>query len=199
MRWIGASALVVLGLVTGARAHRLDEYLQATLIGVTRDGVDVEIRLTPGVAMLPAWMSVVDGDRDGRISAEEERAYADRVGREVSLEVDGVAVPLRLVSSEFPAMETMRDGLGTVAVKLHAESRGRRVRFENHHLPQLSVYLVNCLAAPGLSVGRQVRDEAQKSIAFEYSFGGADWKWAGMWLAGAMGLVLAIRMVWVRR
>ena len=43
MSRIGVSALLALGLGGGAAAHRLDEYLQATLIGVTRDGTDVEI------------------------------------------------------------------------------------------------------------------------------------------------------------
>jgi hypothetical protein len=36
MRRTGVSALLVLGLVGPASAHRLDEYLHATLIGVTR-------------------------------------------------------------------------------------------------------------------------------------------------------------------
>lgn len=49
---MGLGVVLALSLVRGAAAHRLDEYLQATLIGVTRDGIDVEIRLTPGVAML---------------------------------------------------------------------------------------------------------------------------------------------------
>ena len=47
------------------------------------------------------------------------------------------------------------------------------MRFENRHLAQVGAYLVNCLAAPsdGLVVRRQARDEAQRSIDFEYSFG----------------------------
>ena len=68
MRRMGVSALLALSLAGGAAAHRLDEYLQATLIGVTRDGVEVEIQLTPGVAMLPVLMAVIDQDGDGRIS-----------------------------------------------------------------------------------------------------------------------------------
>jgi hypothetical protein len=71
MRRMGVSVLLALSLIGGAAAHRLDEYLQATLIGVTRDGIDVEIQLTPGVAMLPVLMAVIDQDRDGRISREK--------------------------------------------------------------------------------------------------------------------------------
>ena len=204
MKRMGVSVLLALSLAGGAAAHRLDEYLQATLIGVTRDGIDVEIRLTPGVGMLPVWMAVVDEDRDGRISPGEERSYVGRVTREVELRVDGERAPLSLIESSFPTLEAMREGLGTIVIKLHTTRIGHELRFENRHLPQVSVYLVNCLAAPseGLVVGRQDRDEAQKSIAFPYSFGGgavsgprAAWVAPGpLWLA-AFGTLLMIRMV----
>jgi len=118
MRRMGVSALLALSLVGSAAAHRLDEYLQATLIGVTRDGIDVEIHLTPGVAMLPVLMAVIDQDSDGRISSEEERAYVGRVAREVELRVDGVRAPLSLIDSNFPTLEAMREGLGTIGMKL---------------------------------------------------------------------------------
>src|SRR5947209_20373732 len=130
MRRMGVSALLALSLVGCAAAHRLDEYLQATLIGVTRDGVDVEIHLTPGVAMLPVLMSVIDQDRDGRISPVEERAYADRVLREVELQVDGAAAPLTLIASEFPSLEAMREGLGTIGIKLRTARSGPRLHFD---------------------------------------------------------------------
>ena len=200
---MGVSALLALSLVGGAGAHRLDEYLQATLIGVTRDGIDVEIRLTPGVAMLPVWMAAIDQDRDGRISPGEERAYVGRVVREVELRVDGVAAPLRLMESNFPTVEAMREGLGTIVIKLRTARSGHQLRFENRHLPQVSAYLVNCLAAPsdGLVVGRQERDEAQRSIEFEYSFGaGAVPGLRAVWIAlgplwpAAMGMLLVVRM-----
>jgi hypothetical protein len=203
MRRIGVSALLALSLAGGAAAHRLDEYLQATLIGVTRDAIDVEIRLTPGVAMLPALMAVIDRDRDGRISAGEERAYVGRVAREVELRVDGVAAPLRLIESNFPTVEAMREGLGTIVIKLRTVRSGHELRFENRHLPQVSAYLVNCLAAPsdGLVVGRQERDEAQRSIEFEYSFGAgavpgprAAWIGPGPFWPGAIGMLLVARM-----
>src|SRR5580658_4666732 len=97
MRRIGMTVLLALSLAGGAAAHRLDEYLQATLIGVTPDGIDVQIQLTPGVAMLPVLMAVIDRDRDGRISPEEEQAYVGQVAREVELQVDGVPARLSLI------------------------------------------------------------------------------------------------------
>ena len=196
MRRMAAIAVLAMSLAGGAAAHRLDEYLQATLIGVTRDAIEVEIRLTPGVAMLPVWMAVVDQDRDGRISAEEERDYVRRVAREVELRVDGVAAPLSLIESSFPALEAMQEGLGTIAIKLRAARRGHELRFENRHLPQVSAYLVNCLAAPsdGLVVRKQARDEAQRSIEFEYSFSGG--AVPESWLAG-IGVLLLARMAYL--
>ena len=140
MTRMGVSALLLLILSGSAAAHRLDEYLQATLIGVTREGVDLEIQLTPGVAMLPVLMAVIDQDRDGRISSEEERAYSGRVAREVELRVDGVPAPLSLIESKFPAIAAMREGLGTIRIKLRAARSGHELRFENRHLPQASVY-----------------------------------------------------------
>ncbi len=147
MRRLRASALLALILTGGADAHRLDEYLQATLIGVTPDGTDLEIQLTPGVAMLPVLMAMIDQDRDGRISPAEERAYVSRVARDVELRVDGVPAPLSLIESTFPTLEAMRVGLGTIRMKLRTARHGQQLRFENRHLPQVSAYLVNCLAA----------------------------------------------------
>jgi hypothetical protein len=195
--------LLALGLIGGTSAHRLDEYLQATLIGVTRDGTDLEIQLTPGVAMLPVLMAVIDQDRDGRISPEEERVYVGRVAREVDLRVDGIPAQLLLMESKFPTIEAMREGLGTIRMKLRTARSGHELRFENRHLPQISAYLVNCLAGPsdGLVVGPQVRDEAQRSIEFDYSFGvdavaqpRAAWITPGSFWPAGIGLLLAGRM-----
>jgi hypothetical protein len=203
MRRLTVRVLLALSLIGCAAGHRLDEYLQATLIGVTPEGTDVEIQLTPGVAMLPVLMAVIDQDRDGRISPGEEQTYVGRVTRELELRLDGVPAPLSMIESKFPSLEAMREGLGTIVMKLRSARGGRELRFENRHLPQVSAYLVNCLADPaaGLVVRRQQRDEAQRSIEFEYSFGagavsGPRVAWIALepfWPA-AIGMLLLIRM-----
>jgi len=197
MKRMAVAVLFAISLSGDAAAHQLDEYLQATLIGVTRDGIDVEIQLTPGVAVLPMLMAVIDRDRDGRISVEEERVYAARVAREVELRVDGVPAALSLMESTFPALEAMRQGLGTIRMKLRATRTGHTLRFENRHLPQISAYLVNCLAAPadGLVVSGQERDEAQRSIVFEYSFGAGAAPGPLAASIAALGMLLVARMV----
>jgi len=197
MKRMAVAVLFAISLSGDAAAHQLDEYLQATLIGVTRDGIDVEIQLTPGVAVLPMLMAVIDRDRDGRISVEEERVYAARVAREVELRVDGVPAALSLMESTFPALEAMREGLGTIRMKLRATRTGHTLRFENRHLPQISAYLVICLAAPadGLVVSGQERDEAQRSIVFEYSFGAGAAPGPLAASIAALGMLLVARMV----
>ncbi len=159
-------------LAPGAAAHRLDEYLQGTLIELKRGSIGIELQLVPGVAVLPAVMAAIDLDRDGRISAAEERAYGERVLRDLELRVDGAAVKLSLGEVQFPSQDSLHEGLGRIRITMQAKASGHSVRFENRHLPQISVYLVNCLASPGdgLTVTKQVRDEAQGWITIEYSF-----------------------------
>src|SRR5438552_3510716 len=81
----------------------------------------------------------------------------------------------------------MGEGLGAIRVKLRTARTGHELRFENRHLPQVSVYLANCLAAPSdrLVATRQKRDEVQRSIEFEYSFS-ADGAASGVDGAGAI-------------
>lgn len=174
MKRVVASIVLAVSFAGGVAAHRLDEYLQATLIGVTRDGVDVEINLTPGVAVLPAVLSAIDRNHDGRISPDEEQAYAAEVLRDVELQVDGKSVPLRLTGRQFPSLQAMSEGLGTIRLNMRADRAGHELRFENRHMSGVSVYLVNCLASrdDGLLAGKPERDEAQRSIRFSYSFAG---------------------------
>lgn len=84
-----AAAAIFLFLATAASAHRLDEYLQATLISVEKDHVQASMRLIPGVAVSSAVIPSIDSNGDGVISDAEQRAYAERVVGDLSLSVDG--------------------------------------------------------------------------------------------------------------
>ena len=77
-----ASAMILLA-ATPACAHRLDEYLQATTIALEKDRIQAQIRLTPGVAVFPIVFADIDRDADGVVSAAEQRAYAERVLRDL--------------------------------------------------------------------------------------------------------------------
>ncbi len=181
-----AGLLVALILATSASAHRLDEYLQATLLGLTRTGVDVEIQLTPGIAVFPSVLPLLDRNLDGHLSRDEEATYAQWVAKDLELLIDGEKTPLAVVESQFSSLQKMHEGLGSIRLKMHGNRAGNRLAFRNHHLPELSAYLVNCLASPGdgLTVGKQERDEAQRSIGFVYSFSPGPGKPWTSWLVG---------------
>src|SRR5438128_2322190 len=112
-----AAATVLLSMGTPASAHRLDEYLQAALISVEKDRVQVQIRLTPGVAVFPIVLAIIDTDADGVISESEQRVYTERVVRDLSVTVDGDRLKPRLVSTKFPGTGEMKEGHGEIQLE----------------------------------------------------------------------------------
>src|SRR5277367_1410168 len=98
---LSVTAAILLFLGAPGSAHRLDEYLQATMISVEKDHVQAVMRLTPGVAVSSFVLASIDTNSDGAISDVERRAYAERVLRDVSLKLDGQALRPQLISVEF--------------------------------------------------------------------------------------------------
>ena len=105
----------------------------------------------------------------------KQQAYAEKVRRDLSLSIDGSPLPLRLVDFTFPALEEMKQGLGEIVLRFErADSAGgsrRRLVFENHHLPAISVYMANCLVPsdPGIRVIAQDRNVNQSFYQLDYS------------------------------
>ncbi|HEY3840550.1 MAG TPA: hypothetical protein VGL72_28455 [Bryobacteraceae bacterium] len=206
------AAAVLLLIAAPAAAHRLDEYLQATLISVAKDHVQAEIRLTPGVAVLPIVLRDIDADGDGMISESEQRAYAGRVLRDLSLTVDGVRLRLWLISWKFPDVREMKEGLGQIQIELAAEPPAgglhRSLVFENRHHARIAAYLVNCLVPrdPDIRITTQNRNYEQSSYRVDYDQAGAPvtslspaWLSSGSsWLAG-MALLFLTRFILVWR
>ena len=75
------AAILAVAAVTPALAHRLDEYLQGTILSIGKTQVQGQMTLTPGVAVFPFLIADIDSDGDGAISETEQRAYAERVLR----------------------------------------------------------------------------------------------------------------------
>jgi hypothetical protein len=185
--------VVMLGSVgwsNEASAHRLDEYLQATRIGIGPDRIAIDIDLTPGANIADRVLGWIDTDRDGAISAAEGEAYVRGVLRDVSVDVDGVRTPLGNVHQEFPAWDAVR--LGTGSIRVHAATPVRsltsghhRIAFVNAHRPGDSVYLANALAPADarIQIAEQQRDRLQRSLTIEYDVAGG-WTRFG-WLASA--------------
>ncbi len=170
-----AFAAILLFAATPAHAHRLDEYLQASTLSIEKDHVTVQMRLTPGVQVSSAVLAGIDTNGDGVISPAEQRAYAERVIDDLSLTVDGTHLQPRLVSSTFPGIEDIKEGLGDILFTLEAPlpdgGQVRKLTFENHHLPTLSVYLVNVLIPnnPDIRITAQNRNYAQSFYELDYT------------------------------
>jgi len=189
---------VALGLMVAAQAdaHRLDEYLQGTIFTIEKNRVLAQVTLTPGVAVLPLVMAEIDTDGDGVLSEAEQRAYAWRVLRDVSLTIDGRALAPRLSTVRFPSAADMKAGLGEIQLDFRADLPGggrvRRLAFENRHDQRIAAYQVNCLipADRDVKIIRQGRNYSQSVYELEYEQAGVDAASLG-WL-GALGVLTLI-------
>lgn len=182
--------LLIIGLAlaagTPAGAHRLDEYLQGTLVSVERRRVDVQLTLTPGMAVFPFLMGEMDANADGVLSAIEKKAYAGRVVSDISLGIDGQRLTPHVVSVEFPSAEEMKGGRGEIRIEFDAElppgSFHRRFTLDNRHESRIAAYQVNCLISrdPLLQIVRQNRSYTQSHYELEFTQEAAE--------AGSIGL-----------
>ena len=175
MKWM-AVLLVVVGTAWEGRAHRLDECLQAARIRVERGRLDVSIDVTPGVAVADLVLTGIDQDQDGRISEEEEKAYAKVVIRDVNISLDGEPFSLKLRRVRASPLYELQQGLGAIRIQAQAEFKPltegpHRLNLTNNHLPDISVHLVNALEPDGeeIVITGQDRDRSQRSynLCFE--------------------------------
>jgi len=171
----GLLSCLLLVLAVDARAHRLDEYLQATRVSVATNRVDVSIDLTPGVAVADQVMAAIDTDRDGRVTEDERAAYTRRVLKDIRVRLDDQVLALNVAESSFPNLLEIKAGLGVIHIKATATvgplTAARHVfSLTNAHLPSISVYLVNALVPknPSIRITKQTRDELQKDYRLEF-------------------------------
>jgi hypothetical protein len=193
---------------TPALAHRLDEYLQATLVSVERNRMEAQMTLTPGVAVFPFLVPDIDANGDGVLSDAEQRAYAARVMGDLSVLSDGRRLTPQLTSLRFPALSEMKEGRGEIRITFSAVLpegyRDRELTIENRHKNGISAYLVNCLVPsdPRVEIVAQNRNYSQSIYRLEYRRTdepmAAWWSASGLWL-GPIGLVLIMRIVALRR
>ena len=211
--WLSAAAAILLWLAAPAFAHRLDEYLQATIFSVEKDRVQAFMRLTPGVAVSSTIIPGIDTNGDGIISDTERRSYAKRVLGDLALSVDGHRLKPRLVSVDCTGIREMKEGLGEIRIEFSADlppSNGsnRRLVFENHHQNRIAAYLVNCLVPHDqtIQIAAQGRNENQSFYQLDYVQAGGRsdplsfrwWSGAGVSLA-TIAFFLSARLVWLSR
>lgn len=200
-----AAAAILLSLGAPASAHRLDEYLQATIISVEKDHVQAFLRLIPGVAVSSAVIRSIDTNADGIISDSERRGYAERVLGDLSLSMDGHPLKPRLVSVDVTGIGEMKEGLGEIRIEFNADlpranGANRRLVFENHHQSRIAAYLVNCLVPNDktIRIAAQNRNEDQSYYQLDYmQAGGRSDPRASLAMFGlllAAGLVSLLRL-----
>jgi hypothetical protein len=204
LAWLTAAIAVL--ACTQVSAHRRDEYLQAARIAIEPARVDIELDLTPGIALAPSVLGEIDRDHDGSVAASEAVAYAARVLGEIRLEVDGRPMPLELVGHRFPTVSAMFKGEGTIQIRLAVAvpplaPGGHRVLYRNDHRPEMAVYLANALAPASerVAVQAQRRSEDQRDIVIEYLLDGALMKRTWWFTPSLVAAMFIVATVWFRR
>lgn len=188
---------------TGLSAHRRDEYLQAARLSVEPSRVELELDLTPGIAVANAIIADIDQNRDGVLSPDEKWAYAGRVLGAITLRNDGQTFHVEPIGSTFPDLDAFRRGEGTIrlqsAVVLPRLSDGdHQLFFRNAHRPDVSVYLANALVprSDRIAVTAQRRDLEQHELTIDYLVRMHPATATGVWLLG--GIAGAVVLVALR-
>ena len=169
---------VYIAVCMPARAHRLDEYLQATIITIERDRVQGEITLTPGLTVLPIVLAEIKRQPNGSVSDASQRAYASHVVRDLSLAIDGQPLSPEIVVTQFPGIQNLQEGLGEIKITFSADlpagKRNRKLVFQNRHKSGIAAYQVNCLTPKDarIRVTAQNRNYSQSSYELDYTQSG---------------------------
>jgi hypothetical protein len=157
-----------------AFAHRLDEYLQATILSIEPGSIQATMRLVPGVAVASAVIAGIDSNHDGLLSSEEQRRYAERVLADLQLKEDGRRLQLHLILATFPPLDLMKLGTGEIEIafsaNLPAISGQHQLTFENRHEGGISVYLVNSLVPHEKSLQLEAQSRNQNQSFYQVNF-----------------------------
>ena len=166
---------IVVAAVSGASAHRRDEYLQAARVGIDPDRVELQLDLTPGISLADRVIAEIDRNHDGVVSEGEGRDYAALVERDITLAVDGRVLPLALRDWRGAAPEAMLHGEGTMRLRWQASlpsptAGPHRLTFRNRHHNDIGVYLANALVPESdrVAVTAQDRDADQRELSVSY-------------------------------
>ena len=203
--------MLALGLVAAAAvtasAHRKDEYLQASRIAIESGRVQMEIDLTPGIAVAEDVLKQIDTDRSGSVSDAEADAYAASVMRAVALEVDGRPLAPYLVDRVWPTVEAVRQGEGSMRLRLSAlmpplGAGAHHLRYHNAHRPDIGVYLANALvpSSDRVAITDQQRDVDQRALRIDYVLRADAAALRSQWIApGLIGLAMASALLRLSR
>ena len=195
--------IVLLISSASVTAHRLDEYLQATLVGIDANRVSLEIDLTPGVSIAKQVTGWIDANGDGQLSQREGLTYAGEVLASLTVTVDRQPVALTLNDVRLPEIVDMAAGVGTIRLRASAKlpeapSGGHEITVVNAHRREVSVYLSNALIPSDsrVKILTQQRERDQHSLTIGYDIETMGVLRRISWVGGALtllGMTVAIR------
>jgi hypothetical protein len=198
-------ALVVVSFLATAdlSAHRRDEYLQAARIAIAPGRVELQLDLTPGIAVADSIVADIDRDGDGLFSAKETAAYVERVVSGIGLDVDGRALQVHVTSANFPsasfpAAGAFKNGEGVIQLELEAAlptltAGAHHLTYRNAHRPDIGVYLANALLpdTDRVAINAQRRDPEQRELTIDYDLREASSRRGWLLASFGVGGVLA--------
>ncbi|SHN34541.1 nickel/cobalt transporter [Cryptosporangium aurantiacum] len=159
-RW--AAAVVLGALASGlagasAVAHPLDETLQQVYVTPSRTGLDVELVVTPGVLVAPAFVRSLDTDGDRALSVAETSAHVRTAASTLRLRVDGAVVPLTVTGHAHSEYALLAAGGGTVTLEATAPlpAGARNVVLTDGYRPGRTAVQMDVLVAKDDPVGAE--------------------------------------------
>ena len=131
-------------------AHRRDEYLQAARLAIDPGRVQLELDLTPGIALAEAIIADIDRNRDGVAVPDEQRAYgepgAERADARGRWDAGARAAGRVQFSRRRSDAAWRRHHPASIDGDAPGPVSGRhQLLFRNRHHPDRSVYLANAL------------------------------------------------------
>ena len=166
-------ALALLAAATPAFAHRLEGYLQASVLSLGAEYLTISLSLTPGHDVAKALKTEIDTDADGSLALSELQHYAETVGSDLHVTLDGKTVPLALEEIVVPEESQFLDGHAPLQLKFVAAmpqgSGAHRLLYENAHHPDSAVRLVN-LEVPSDPIAAGTQERTEDQARYELSF-----------------------------
>ena len=190
---------------TDLSAHRRDEFLQAARLAIEPGAVQLDLDLTPGMALADGIIADIDRNRDGSLSPDEQQAYAAQVVGALTLTADGAPVRAQLTASHFPEGDAMRRGEGSIRIQVagtlpRLSAGSHQLLFRNRHHPERSVYLANALVPESyqVTITGQRRDEVQSEITIDYLLRAAPARSLATWLLGGIAVAAGLSALTLR-
>ncbi len=197
--------LAVLAAAVEVSAHRRDEYLQAARLAIDPGRVEIELDMTPGIALAETILGEIDRNHDGSLSAEEQQAYVSLVLSAVELDVDGSRLTPEPGTFSFPEIDAVKRGEGVIrlhfAASLPRLSAGlHQLSFRNRYQRSRSVYLANALVPQShlITVTAQRRDVDQTELTIDYVQRAAPAGATAAWLLGSLVAATAVSALLLR-